>query len=351
MAKEVTPEIDIEGAHETYRVEIHSELILSSELVTDQDNQLGIDYESILNFVRRYWNKTCPCGTFYESTDCAHFIGHALLVGGISVLGGDPAARCPQGIIIRAEELAAAFFNSSRFFTNVTKRGSFKETNKFDWGFLKQFIWKSHAFLLHEAVSPDGQQARIWGHTTNRNGEQEIVKSDRFSDGSYYRIAEVRQRRSKLVGVFANQINDNVDIPPLGTAPRSETWNIKIDQAKDNAEIDLTVVTTIYAPKCTVTFVRRHKGRIDNVKGDECELVSLNGSCRIETGQDCFTSDSCEPLSLARKADWKGTDSALLWNGVQFKRTSNFSTLQGNLNIKSNPLAQDLTCLGLVEGD
>jgi hypothetical protein len=125
------------------------------------------------------------CGKFYDS-DCAHFMSHCLAAGGVGVTGGDSAARCPAGLCIRAEELAAAFYNSTKKFSNVTQLNSYDQGRRGDYGFLKNFHpYKSHAFLL--AGTPSATSGPVYAHTTNHCGD--AMDTIRIYFGAYYRIS------------------------------------------------------------------------------------------------------------------------------------------------------------------
>lgn len=125
------------------------------------------------------------CGKFYDS-DCAHFMSHCLAAGGVGVTGGDPAARCPAGLCIRAEQLAAALYNATKKFSNVTQLNSYDQGRRGDYGFLKNFHpYKSHAFLL--AGTPTAASGPVYAHTNNHCGD--AMDTIHIYFGAYYRIA------------------------------------------------------------------------------------------------------------------------------------------------------------------
>lgn len=128
------------------------------------------------------------CGKFYDSpgwSDCAHFMSHCLAAGGIGVTGGDPAARCPAGLCIRAQQLAAAFYNATKKFSNVKQLNSYDQGRRGDYGFLKNFHpYKSHAFLL--AGTPSATSGPVYAHTTNHCGD--AMDTIRIYFGAFYRI-------------------------------------------------------------------------------------------------------------------------------------------------------------------
>jgi Putative amidase domain len=123
------------------------------------------------------------CGKFYDS-DCAHFMSHCLAAGGIGVTGLDPAASCPAGLCIRAEELAAAFYNASSQFSNIKQLNGYEDGRRGDYGFLRKLIEKSHAFLL--AGTPSADSGLVYAHTTNHCGDN--MDTLRIYFGAYYRI-------------------------------------------------------------------------------------------------------------------------------------------------------------------
>jgi len=124
------------------------------------------------------------CGKFYPDHDCAHFISHCLASGGVGFRGGNREARCPDGLIIRAEELAAAFYNSTPKYSNVKQIDSYDQGRVGDYGFLRRFVEKSHAFLLAAPIS--GASARVYAHTNPHCGDE--MQTIRTYFGKYYRI-------------------------------------------------------------------------------------------------------------------------------------------------------------------
>lgn len=123
------------------------------------------------------------CGRFYES-DCAHFISHCLAAGGVTVTGGAQDARCPAGLCIRAEELAAALYNATTRYGNVKQLNGYEQGRRGDIGFLKRLIEKSHAFLL--AGTPSATSAPVFAHSNPHCGDN--MESVRIYFGAYYRI-------------------------------------------------------------------------------------------------------------------------------------------------------------------
>ncbi len=125
-----------------------------------------------------------PCGQHFDS-DCAHFMSHCLAAGGVGVTGGDPAARCSAGLCIRAEELAAAFYNASKQFSNVLQLNGYEQGVRGDYGFLRRLIEKSHAFLL--AGTPNATAGPVYAHTAPHCGD--LMDTIRIYFGAYYRIS------------------------------------------------------------------------------------------------------------------------------------------------------------------
>lgn len=145
---------------------------------------LPYDSSAAFAYATTYCSQTTNiCGKHYES-DCTHYIAHCLAAGGVGFKGGDPQARCPAGLVIRAEELAAAFYNSTKIYNNVTQLDSYEQGRRGDYGFLKRLIEKSHAFLLSGV--PNATSAPVYAHTNNHCGD--LMESVRIYFGAYYRI-------------------------------------------------------------------------------------------------------------------------------------------------------------------
>jgi hypothetical protein len=153
----------------------------------ERRDTLEFDSSAAITFATNYCNSTCPCGKNYdeEGGDCAHFVSHCLAAGGVGLTGS--TATCPQGLFIRADELAAAFYNATQIYSNVSQLSGFQSTTAKDFGFLRSWIIKTHAFLLNGAVESTGTAAPIFGHSNNRCGER--VEESRFADAVYYRIS------------------------------------------------------------------------------------------------------------------------------------------------------------------
>lgn len=147
-------------------------------------SRLPYDVSAAFAYAKKYCGqKTNSCGKFYEA-DCAHFMSHCLAAGGVTVKGSSPGASCPHGLCIRAEELAAAFYNATKQYDNVKQLNSFSDGQKGDYGFLRRFIEKSHAFLLDGRPSAD--TAPAYAHTSPHCGDN--MESFRILFGAYYRI-------------------------------------------------------------------------------------------------------------------------------------------------------------------
>ena len=124
------------------------------------------------------------CGEEYDS-DCAHFMAHCLAAGGIVCKGR--RFKCPDGLCIRVEELAAHLEGLRKKYSNVTATSFKKGTQRGDYGFFLNWIQDDHSFLLNGPVHASGKKARIYGHTNNRCGKA-WVKHDDFATAKYYRI-------------------------------------------------------------------------------------------------------------------------------------------------------------------
>lgn len=148
------------------------------------NGRIPYDAVAALAYAKLYCGQTTnSCGKFYES-DCAHFMSHCLAAGGIGITGGDPLAKCPAGHPIRAREVAAAFYNASNTFSNVQQLDDYDDGRAGDFGFLRRFGRKSHAFLLAGPASLSG--APVFAHTAKHCGDE--MPTYRIYFGSYYRI-------------------------------------------------------------------------------------------------------------------------------------------------------------------
>ena len=113
-------------------------------------------------------------------------MSHCLAAGGIAIDKLKPEFRCPDGLCISAQVLAAALYNGAKSFSNITQLTGFRVSRRGDYGFFKRFLAKNHSFLLNARVETTGRGAKIYGHSNNRCGER--VASSSFRSGYYYRI-------------------------------------------------------------------------------------------------------------------------------------------------------------------
>ena len=144
---------------------------------------LPYNAQAAMNYASEYCNKnTNLCCQFYSS-DCAHFMAHCLAAGGVTMKGSS-GATCPQGLCIRAAELAAAFENASQVYKNVNRIDSYSDGQKGDYGFLNNFVRDSHAFMLNGM--PTFNSGPVYAHTTNHCGDE--MDTIRIFFGKYFRI-------------------------------------------------------------------------------------------------------------------------------------------------------------------
>ncbi len=163
--------------HQFYQIE-------SDKFKIERLNKLPYDAKAAFAYAQTYCSKeNNTCGKFY-SADCAHFMSHCLAAGGVMVKGSSPDASCPKGLCIRAEELAAAFYNSTKVYDNVKQLDTYSDGAKGDYGFLKRFIEKTHAFLLDG--KPGADSGPVYAHTSQHCGDN--MDTIRIYFGAYYRI-------------------------------------------------------------------------------------------------------------------------------------------------------------------
>jgi GH24 family phage-related lysozyme (muramidase) len=166
---------------------IAADPILSPITATVQHKVLPYDSSKALAYAAK-WCKTgndCNDGQFKEpdGTDCTHFVCHALAAAGVKVDNVDPL--CKSGLCIRVKQLAPAFFNATKKYSNV-KQVAKEDARPGDFVFrISLFGSKSHVMIL--AAKPDAKGAKVYGHDNNRCAE--YVEFD-LDDCKYYRIED-----------------------------------------------------------------------------------------------------------------------------------------------------------------
>lgn len=125
----------------------------------------------------------CPDAAF--PLDCTHFLCHCLHAAGVKV--SQPGAECASKLCIRANDLAAALYNTVGKYTNVKQIGSHGATRRGDICFIPSWfgLSKVHAMLLAGTATADG--AAVYAHTNNRCGE--LVQFEGAAC-AYYRIED-----------------------------------------------------------------------------------------------------------------------------------------------------------------
>ncbi len=122
------------------------------------------------NKAKTYYSNYCPGGNDCPDDefplDCTHFVSHGLSKSKIIV--NLPSATCSHGVCIRVEELAAAFKNSVKKYSNVKEITDFSVTREGDFCFIVSWFGLStdHVMVLADKLSP--KSAKVWGHTNNR---------------------------------------------------------------------------------------------------------------------------------------------------------------------------------------
>lgn len=68
---------------------------------------LSAGRRAAIAYARRYWNRTCSCGFSYQDSggDCAHFVSHCLLAGGIDNHGRGRGWKGNRKIIVGCPRL------------------------------------------------------------------------------------------------------------------------------------------------------------------------------------------------------------------------------------------------------
>jgi hypothetical protein len=140
--------------------------------------------------VKRYLQDHClpetnDCESNVFSSDCTHFVCHALNKTGVYVKL--PSADCKSGLCIRVNDLAASFVSSTQRYTNVTQVADHAETREGDYCFIPGwFGTRDHVMVLAATAMATG--ARVWGHTSPRCAQ---FASFEGQECVYYRIGDV----------------------------------------------------------------------------------------------------------------------------------------------------------------
>lgn len=159
--------------------------ILAPASAASQKKELPYDSAKVLAYMEKYCNEgnDCPDGEYTppNGTDCTHVICHGLLDGGVKVENIE--AECKSHCCIRVKELAAAFFNATKKYSNV-KQIELGDAKAGDFIFrTRSFGRKGHVMMLNG--KPDNKGAKIFGHANNRCGERVEFDTD---DCKIYRI-------------------------------------------------------------------------------------------------------------------------------------------------------------------
>ncbi|MGY0780612.1 hypothetical protein ACW7BC_22215 [Azospirillum argentinense] len=146
-------------------------------------NVLPFSLAKVLSYCAEWCADGNDCSDGMFELDCTHFISHAL--SKTRVLVNLPETTCTNGVCIRVAELAAAFFNSTRTYSNVKKIASHGDTRRGDFCFIPGFfgLTKLHAMILADAATATG--AKVFGHTNSRCGEYIDFEGEKCS---YYRV-------------------------------------------------------------------------------------------------------------------------------------------------------------------
>ncbi|WP_143748846.1 hypothetical protein [Mesorhizobium sophorae] len=122
---------------------------------------------------KSYYTQFCRSGNDCDDgqfdSDCTHFMCHGLYKSSVTV--NIPAATCASGLCVRVAELAAAFKNSVKKYSNVRRISALADTREGDYCFVVSWfgLSKDHAMALAGSITADG--GNIYGHTANRCGE------------------------------------------------------------------------------------------------------------------------------------------------------------------------------------
>ncbi|WP_149498984.1 amidase domain-containing protein [Roseiconus lacunae] len=152
------------------------------------EGKLKYDADKALAYYKKFCKQgnDCPDGEFMppKGTDCTHFICHGLKEGGVMV--DSTEVECQSKCCIRVKELAAAFYNATKKYSNV-KQVKIADAKAGDFIFrVSLFGSKNHVMMLNG--QPDKKGAKIFGHANNRCGE--YVEFD-VNDCKAYRISDL----------------------------------------------------------------------------------------------------------------------------------------------------------------
>lgn len=129
-------------------------------------SKLPFDWSKAKAYYSNYCSEgnDCPDGEY--PLDCTHFVCHGL--SKTKIIVNLPSATCSNGVCIRVAELAAAFKNAVKKYSNVKEITDFSATREGDFCFIVSWFGLStdHAMVLADKLST--KSAKVWGHTNNR---------------------------------------------------------------------------------------------------------------------------------------------------------------------------------------
>ena len=141
--------------------------------------KLQYDNWNAIQYAKEWSTKESnSCGVYLKQgkySDCAHFVAHCLVAGGLKIVSSDPAFKpCPHGLAVRNVDLVSALRKHISDGAENIREIGLADSIVGDIGFLDRPDRPYHAFMVCTPVNLTiipPPAVRVWAHSVRRSCE------------------------------------------------------------------------------------------------------------------------------------------------------------------------------------